>query len=434
MAAEEKSPSSERIAKVIARSGVASRRDAEKMVLAGRVAVNGKVIESPALDISPADRVTIDGKPLDAPQETRVWLYYKPLGLVTTDKDEQGRRTIFDEMPEGMPRVLNVGRLDLNSEGLLLLTNDGGLKRQLELPETGWLRKYRVRVNGRPTDTTFDPLRRGVTIEGDEFLPMEVSLDRQQGANAWLTVGIREGKNREIRRAMAAVGLVVNRLIRVSYGPFRLNDMKPGDVVEVKRRVLRDQIGGLFGDEPRDAQARPARKPYAKREDGDRKPYARREDGDRKPYAKREDGDRKPYARREDGDRKPYARREDGERKPRWSNDSKPKPRSEGSRSHADRAPREDRAATDRPSGAKPWGEKPHAGKPAGAGPRGKPAGGKPGSKPFGKSAGYRSHGGKAGEGEGGRSAGFKSHGAKDGGPKGGDGKPGGRPKPRSSR
>ena len=434
MAAEEKSPSSERIAKVIARSGVASRRDAEKMVLAGRVAVNGKVIESPALDISPADRVTIDGKPLDAPQETRVWLYYKPLGLVTTDKDEQGRRTIFDEMPEGMPRVLNVGRLDLNSEGLLLLTNDGGLKRQLELPETGWLRKYRVRVNGRPTDTTFDPLRRGVTIEGDEFLPMDVSLDRQQGANAWLTVGIREGKNREIRRAMAAVGLVVNRLIRVSYGPFRLNDMKPGDVVEVKRRVLRDQIGGLFGDEPRDAQPRPARKPFGKREDGDRKPYARREDGDRKPYAKREDGDRKPYARREDGDRKPYAKREDGERKPRWSNDGKPKPRSEGSRSHADRAPREDRAATDRPSGAKPWGEKPHAGKPAGAGPRGKPAGGKPGSKPFGKSAGYRSHGGKAGEGEGGRSAGFKSHGAKDGGPKGGDGKPGGRPKPRSSR
>jgi 23S rRNA pseudouridine2605 synthase len=478
MAAEEKSPSSERIAKVIARSGVASRRDAEKMVLAGRVAVNGKVIESPALDISPADRVTIDGKPLDAPQETRVWLYYKPLGLVTTDKDEQGRRTIFDEMPEGMPRVLNVGRLDLNSEGLLLLTNDGGLKRQLELPETGWLRKYRVRVNGRPTDTTFDPLRRGVTIEGDEFLPMDVSLDRQQGANAWLTVGIREGKNREIRRAMAAVGLVVNRLIRVSYGPFRLNDMKPGDVVEVKRRVLRDQIGGLFGDEPRDAQPRPARKPFGKREDGDRKPYARREDGDRKPYAKREDGDRKPYARREDGDRKPYAKREDGdrkpyakrddgdrkpyakredgdrkpyakredgdrkpyakrddgERKPRWSNDGKPKPRSEGSRSHADRAPREDRAATDRPSGAKPWGEKPHAGKPAGAGPRGKPAGGKPGSKPFGKSAGYRSHGGKAGVGEGGRSAGFKSHGAKDGGPEGGDGKPGGRPKPRSSR
>ncbi|MEZ5883018.1 MAG: pseudouridine synthase [Paracoccaceae bacterium] len=316
MAADDTSPATERIAKVIARSGVASRRDAEKMVLAGRVAVNGKAILSPALDVGPKDRVTIDGKPIDAPQETRVWLYYKPLGLVTTEKDEQGRRTIFDEMPEGMPRVLNVGRLDLNSEGLLLLTNDGGLKRRLELPETGWLRKYRVRVNGRPNDATFDPLRRGITIEGDEFQPMEVTLDRQQGANAWLTVGIREGKNREIRRAMAAVGLVVNRLIRVSYGPFRLNTMKPGDVVEVKRRILRDQLGGLFDGDSDGAESRPARKPYAQRGEGDRKPFARREDGERRPYARREDGERKPYAKREDGDRKPYARREDGERKP----------------------------------------------------------------------------------------------------------------------
>ncbi len=457
MAADDTSPATERIAKVIARSGVASRRDAEKMVLAGRVAVNGKAILSPALDVGPKDRVTIDGKPIDAPQETRVWLYYKPLGLVTTEKDEQGRRTIFDEMPEGMPRVLNVGRLDLNSEGLLLLTNDGGLKRRLELPETGWLRKYRVRVNGRPNDATFDPLRRGITIEGDEFQPMEVTLDRQQGANAWLTVGIREGKNREIRRAMAAVGLVVNRLIRVSYGPFRLNTMKPGDVVEVKRRILRDQLGGLFDGDSDGAESRPARKPYAqrgegdrkpfaRREDGERRPYARREDGERKPYAKREDGDRKPYARREDGERKPYAKREDGERKPyarredgdrkpyakraggddrkpRWSDKGKPQARAEGFRSHADR---DDRDGAGRPAGGKPRA----TGKPAPSGARGKPeGGGKPGAKPFGKSAGYRSHGGKPGDGAGGRSAGFKSHRGKDGGA----GKPGGRPKPRSS-
>ena len=446
MAADDTSPATERIAKVIARSGVASRRDAEKMVLAGRVAVNGKAILSPALDVGPKDRVTIDGKPIDAPQETRVWLYYKPLGLVTTEKDEQGRRTIFDEMPEGMPRVLNVGRLDLNSEGLLLLTNDGGLKRRLELPETGWLRKYRVRVNGRPNDATFDPLRRGITIEGDEFQPMEVTLDRQQGANAWLTVGIREGKNREIRRAMAAVGLVVNRLIRVSYGPFRLNTMKPGDVVEVKRRILRDQLGGLFDGDSDGAESRPARKPYAqrgegdrkpfaRREDGERRPYARREDGDRKPYARREDGERKPYARREDGDRKPYARREDGDRKPyakraggddrkpRWSDKGKPQARAEGFRSHADR---DDRDGAGRPAGGKPRA----TGKPAPSGARGKPeGGGKPGAKPFGKSAGYRSHGGKPGDGAGGRSAGFKSHRGKDGGA----GKPGGRPKPRSS-
>ncbi|WP_413865208.1 pseudouridine synthase, partial [Albidovulum sp.] len=233
----------ERIAKVMARAGVASRRDAEKMILAGRVAVNGTVTTSPALDVMPSDKVTLDGKPIDAPQPARLWLYYKPVGLVTSAKDEKGRQTVFDTMPEGMPRVMSVGRLDLNSEGLLLLTNDGELKRRLELPSTGWLRKYRVRVNGRPNEATFDPLRRGITIEGEDFQPMEVTLDKQQGANAWLTVGIREGRNREVRRAMAEVGLVVNRLIRVSYGPFRLNTMKPGDVVEVKQRVLRDQLG-----------------------------------------------------------------------------------------------------------------------------------------------------------------------------------------------
>ena len=220
-------PKGERIAKVMARAGVASRRDAEKMILAGRVAVNGAVVTSPALDVLPSDKVTLDGKPIDAPQPARLWLYYKPIGLVTSAKDEKGRQTVFDTMPEGMPRVMSVGRLDLNSEGLLLLTNDGELKRKLELPSTGWLRKYRVRVNGRPNEATFDPLRRGVTIDGEEFQPMEVTLDKQQGANAWLTVGLREGRNREVRRAMTEVGLIVNRLIRVSYGPFRLNEMQP---------------------------------------------------------------------------------------------------------------------------------------------------------------------------------------------------------------
>ncbi len=239
----------DRIAKVMARAGVASRRDAEKMIVAGRVSVNGKVIDSPALDVMPGDKVTLDGKPIDEKQETRLWAYYKPLGLVTSEKDEKGRQTVFDTMPADMPRVMSVGRLDLNSEGLLLLTNDGELKRRLELPSTGWLRKYRVRVNGQPNNATFDPLRRGMTIEGEEFQPMEITLDRQKGANAWVTVGIREGKNREIRRAMTEVGLQVNRLIRVSYGPFRLNEMKPGDVVEIKRRVLRDQLGGLYTGE-----------------------------------------------------------------------------------------------------------------------------------------------------------------------------------------
>ncbi|MGB3278782.1 MAG: pseudouridine synthase [Pseudorhodobacter sp.] len=236
-------PEGDRIAKVLSRAGVASRREAERMIELGLVSVNGKTIDSPALNVTAKDRITVDGKPIAEPEPARLWLYYKPDGLVTSNNDEKGRDTIFDHLPEDLPRVMSVGRLDLNSEGLLLLTNDGGLKRKLELPSTGWLRKYRVRVNGNPTEPDLDPLRRGITVEGEKFQPMIVVLDRLQGANAWLTVGLREGKNREIRRAMAAINLTVNRLIRVSYGPFRLGDMTPGDVNEVKGRVLRDQLG-----------------------------------------------------------------------------------------------------------------------------------------------------------------------------------------------
>ncbi len=239
----EGTPPGERIAKVLSRAGVASRREAERMILAGEVAVNGKVIDSPALNVTEADRITVNGAPLMPPEPARLFLYYKPEGVVTSTADDQGRTTLDEALPPDLPRVMPIGRLDLNSEGLLLLTNDGGLKRRLELPSTGWLRKYRVRINGRPQDPDFDPLRRGIEVEGERFQPMEVSLDRQQGANAWLTVGLREGKNREIRRAMAAIGLTVNRLIRISYGPFRLDDMQPGDVSEVRPKVLRDQLG-----------------------------------------------------------------------------------------------------------------------------------------------------------------------------------------------
>ena len=233
----------ERIAKHLSRAGVASRRDAERMIAEGRVAVNGKVIDSPATNVTPRDRISVDGKPVAAAEPPRIWLYHKPAGLVTSARDEQGRQTVFDTLPADLPRVMPVGRLDLTSEGLLLLTNDGGLKRRLELPATGWLRKYRVRVKGTPDDAALEPLRRGLTVDGEAFQPMQVAIDRQQGANAWLTVSLREGRNREIRRAMESVGLVVNRLIRVSYGPFRLGDLAPGAVEEVKARVVRDQLG-----------------------------------------------------------------------------------------------------------------------------------------------------------------------------------------------
>ncbi|MFV1877144.1 pseudouridine synthase [Nioella sp.] len=252
-------PEGDRIAKVLSRAGIASRREAERMIEAGRVTVNGKKIDSPALNVTPADKITVDGKEVGEPDRPRLWLYHKPQGLVTTTSDEKGRETVFDKLPEGMPRVMSVGRLDLNSEGLLLLTNDGGVKRKLELPSTGWLRKYRVRVKGTPKDEDLAPLRKGVTIEGERFQPMDVTLDRQQGANAWLTVGLREGKNREIRRAMGEVGLDVNRLIRVSYGPFRLNELKPGEVEEIKPKVLRDQLGIALPDGHAEAKAKPTR-------------------------------------------------------------------------------------------------------------------------------------------------------------------------------
>jgi 23S rRNA pseudouridine2605 synthase len=247
-------PEGDRIAKVLSRAGIASRREAERMIEEGRVWVNGAVIASPALNVTAADKITVDGKPVGTPEPARVWLYHKPTGLVSTDSDEKGRETIYDNLPADMPRVMSIGRLDLNSEGLLLLTNDGGVKRLLELPSTGWLRRYRVRVNGRPSEETLEPLRKGIIAEGQPFQPMEVVLDRQKGANAWLTVGLREGKNREIRRAMEEIGLSVNRLIRVSYGPFQLGDIKPGEVEEIRRKVLRDQLGpdgeALMGEAP----------------------------------------------------------------------------------------------------------------------------------------------------------------------------------------
>jgi len=253
-------PPGDRIAKVLSRAGIASRREAERMIETGRVSVNGKVIDSPALNVTPSDRIAVDGKPVGDPEPPRIWLYHKPAGLVTTERDDQGRDTVFAALPEDMPRVMSVGRLDLNSEGLLLLTNDGEVKRKLELPSTGWLRRYRLRIKGSASEAKLDQLREGLTVEGVNYQPMQVSFDRQVGANAWLTISLREGKNREIRRAMQAIGTIVNRLIRVSYGPFQLGNLKAGEVEEVKRRVVRDQLG-LESPPSRNAHARRSKSP-----------------------------------------------------------------------------------------------------------------------------------------------------------------------------
>src|SRR3954463_1918799 len=233
----------ERIAKVLSRAGLASRRDAEEMVTQGRVSVNGRVINSPALDITSNDVVTVDGKPLPERERTRLFLYHKPRGLMTTHDDPEGRPTVFDNLPEGLPRLISIGRLDFNTEGLLLLTNDGGLARALELPDTGWLRRYRVRAHGEVTQGQLDELKKGVEVDGVKYGPIDATLERDQGANVWLVFAIREGKNREVRNVMAHLGLEVNRLIRVSYGPFQLAELAEGEVEEVKTRVLREQLG-----------------------------------------------------------------------------------------------------------------------------------------------------------------------------------------------
>lgn len=238
-----------RIAKAMARAGLCSRRDAERWIADGRVLVNGTVLTSPALDVGPQDRVVVDGKPLPTAEPPKLWRYHKPRGLVTTHKDPEGRPTVFQTLPPEMGRVISIGRLDFNTEGLLLLTNDGALARHMELPATGWLRRYRVRAFGRITQADLDRLKEGVEIEGVRYGPIEATLDKDQGHNVWLTIGLREGKNREVRNILGSLGLEVNRLIRVSFGPFQLLDLEPGQNERVRRRVLIDQLGPKLSKE-----------------------------------------------------------------------------------------------------------------------------------------------------------------------------------------
>ena len=235
-------PVGERIAKFLARAGVSSRRDAEAMIAAGRVALNGQAVSHPATFVAADDIVLVDGKPVSAPERTRLWRYHKPSGLVTTHRDPEGRPTVFEKLPAALPRVISVGRLDLTSEGLLLLTNDGALARLLELPATGWIRRYRVRVYGVVDPARLAALARGTTIAGVRYGPIEAGLDSRKGENAWLSVALREGRNREIRKVMASLDLVVTRLIRISYGPFQLGLLPRGAVEEIPARVLREQL------------------------------------------------------------------------------------------------------------------------------------------------------------------------------------------------
>lgn len=238
----------ERIAKRLARLGVASRREAERMIEAGRIKVNDKIIKSPALNVTESDIIFVDGKVMGEPEETRLWRYHKAAGTITSNKDPEGRPTIFEKLPPELPRVVTVGRLDFNTEGLLLLTNDGELARHLELPQNAWLRHYRVRVYGAVDEKKLKKLESGVTIDGVNYgsIKAELEKEKMEGTNKWLAVTIKEGKNREIRKVMDHLGLKVTRLIRVSFGPFQLSKLPRGGIEEVPRRFLREQLGSFF--------------------------------------------------------------------------------------------------------------------------------------------------------------------------------------------
>jgi len=387
----------DRLAKVMARSGLCSRRDAEAWIAEGRVSVNGKVVKTPAFNVTDRDKIAVDGKPLAARQGTRVWLYHKPPGLVVTEKDPEGRPTIFEALAEkGLPRVLTIGRLDINTEGLLLLTNDGGLKRVLELPATGWLRRYRVRAFGSITQAALDKLADGIEVEGVKYGPIEATLEREQGSNVWLIVALREGKNREVKNVLGALGLEVNRLIRVSYGPFQLGDLPVGEVETVKDRVLQDQLGDRLAieakadfssdlPEPRRMGRdtgkpvrgeRPARTRKIHFDDGrapmeyTAPPQRRKGDDDKPMRGKRDEGFKPRRGKPADADQAPRSRTGKplrGEKpvsdRPRRGHSERPDTREAGEWTRKPRAPRSTAGFDDKASAPKrTYGSKTHDG------------------------------------------------------------------------
>ncbi len=357
---EDGKPDGERIAKVIARSGLCSRRDAELLIGEKRVSVNGSVIESAALDVTSSDAILVDDQPLASPEPPRLWRYHKPKGRVTTHKDPEGRPTVFEALPENLPRLISVGRLDFNTEGLLLLTNDGDLARHLELPSTGWLRRYRVRAYGEIEQEKLSRLSGGLRADGVSYGPIEATLEREQGDNVWITIAIREGKNREVRSILEHLGLTVNRLIRVSFGPFTLGDLEPGQVEEVKTSVLKDQLGPRLTRQL-GVRREPMREERRLPPSRSKPTYLRRKpDAPERPARQEE---QRPMRRRRilgvDGAEATIELTPEKRRGPDGSSD-RPRGERPAFRSREDRPPREDGKRFDR--GEKPWSRKPEGG------------------------------------------------------------------------
>lgn len=361
--AEATEEAGERIAKRLARAGLASRRDAEELIAAGRVKVNGKALSSPAFNVMPGDVIHLDGMEIPPIERTRLFLFHKPAGVVTTNRDPEGRKTVFDVLPTDLPRLMTIGRLDINTEGLLLLTNDGGLARVLELPATGWLRRYRVRVHGKVEESALAGLREGIAVDGVFYGAIEATLDREQGTNAWLTLGLREGKNREVRNILGALGLDVTRLIRISYGPFQLEDLREGHVLEIKGRVLRDQLGERLVEESGANFDAEITKPFSNKPV--RREAVREEEPERPKFTR--DGERRPIG--EGGLIKNRKRRENSRDEALGKLSTSPDRSTGPEKTFGERGPRPERGGFgDKPRGG--FGDKPRGG-----------FGGKPGGK-----------------------------------------------------